>query len=376
MLATKKNEYWESFTAKYADPLYQESIANMEEALSNSYDEIMDSLVSAYGSLFGDINSLQENGKGPIAYVNFYFLRTGMKLGSDTCLISALDKNWYLDKEPVEHVYSAPYIFRPFYDYAEQIRRERKRYVQSIGYTEIERLLLEKWGHYVSYFSLLLKSAIDKIIGLPGYGFQKDDVFVMNAGEYMDFADILWLEDRTEKDPGMTKKLFERKPENGLCHLHLAGMDLSRGDYSGNNFMGSRFDRVNFQGSKMDCCVMLDAAFTGCDLRQTSLAGSLLWCGDFSHANLRHSDLSWVNLGEDLNYAKLGRPYFPKIKFFDANLSYTNLSYGNFAYADFSGAKLDGCILEGANLRGAAMHNSWKDELALTDEQKGMINWS
>ena len=376
MLDTDRNEFWESFTAKYAEPLYHESIANMEEALSKSYDEIINSLVSAYGRLFGGINSLQENGKGPIAYVNFYFLRTGMKLGSDACLISALGKDWYLDKEPVEHVYSAPYIFQPFYGYVGQIRRERKRYVQNIGYMDIERLLLEKWNHYVSYFSLLLKCAVDKIVSLPGYGFHKEDVFVMSAGEYLDFADILWLEDRTEKDPDMIKKLFERKPGNGLRNLHLAGMDLSGGDYSGNNFTGSRFDMVNFQGSKMDCCMMLDAAFTDCDLRQASLTGSNLWCGNFSHANLWNADLSGANAGGEPVYENLGRPYFPKIKFCRANLSSADLSFGNFAYADFTGARLDGCILKGANLRGAAMHKSWKDELALTEEQKGMISWS
>jgi len=161
------------FVDNYSEPLHLEALLTLERSLEKGYDQIIEGVVKAYSDFFDKISLAQKSGKKPIAYLNFYLLRSNTKTGGSSCLISAYDKDWYLDKSPVETVYDASYLFEPLHSYIERLHRERKAYVQRVTYVDIEKIFLGKWHVYMLYMLLLLKKSIYRIVELPNWGFNK-----------------------------------------------------------------------------------------------------------------------------------------------------------------------------------------------------------
>ena len=205
---TDKQAVLDNFTEKHADPLHHEAQLALEKILDENYAGIIDGITAVYSELFDRIKAAQEDGKGPIAYINFYLLRTGCMLGNSGCLVCAYDKEWYSDPVPVEAEYDASFLFKPFYEYSEKLYRARKMYVGRITRSDIEKMLIDRWSMYMSYMALMLKNSISGIINLPNYSFQKAEQFSISGGEYMDYTDTLWVEDTTEKDPVSVKTLL------------------------------------------------------------------------------------------------------------------------------------------------------------------------
>lgn len=369
------NEITTNFREKYAEPLHQEFLTMLEQSLEGSFDEITRGIIDLYHQFFESVKQAQSNGKGSIAYVNFYLLRSSLKLGNDTCLLCAYNKDWYLDTSPIERTYSAPFLFTPYYDYKKKLGDEMRKYIKHFTNADLDSLLLEKWNDYAPYMVLLLKSSIDKIIALPSYDFAKDTMFTINAGEYMDYVDTLRVEDNTEKILQYVKNILQGSFQQNLRYLHLHNMDLSQIDCSERDLSGSRFVNVDLQNNVMGACLLIDAIFTSCDLKGAILAGSQIWCSNFSGSNLENADLSYANIYSTPDYAKMSKKYFPKIKFSNANLCGANLSHGNFSYSDFSGAKLKDCDFTEAILHNSIMDKSLESQLSLSDKQKGEIQW-
>ena len=89
-----QNEITANFRDKYANPLHQEFLAMLEHSLEGSFEEITSGMVDLYRQLFESTKQAQSNGKGSIAYVDFYLLRSTLKLGNDTCLLCAYNEDW------------------------------------------------------------------------------------------------------------------------------------------------------------------------------------------------------------------------------------------------------------------------------------------
>ena len=191
----------------------------------------------------------------------------------------------------------------------------------------------------------------------------------------MDHSNIVFVEDKTPKDPEAIKKLMRQKPQQELCYIHLSDLDLSLGDYGENNMTGSRFERIKFTQSLLDACLMIDCIFKDCDLSHTSLIASDIWCSDFSGSNLTGANLQYVNNYTQIPIEKLAKKYFPKTKFIGCNMKQADLSFGNFTAVDFTGANLLGCKFEGTILTGAKIDKSQADHLDLTEEQREVIIW-
>ena len=389
-------ELLNNFIEKYEVPLHNEAQLALEKTLEKRYGEITSGIVAIFREMFDKIKSAQEAGKGPIAFVYFNLLRTGCLLGSSGCLLCAYDNNWYLDQAPVEVEYDASFLFRPFYEYTEKLYRGRKMYVGRVTRSDVEKILVERWSVYMSYMLLMLRNSINEIVSLPNYDFQKAKQFSINGGEYMDYSDILWIEDREEKDPVSVKALLGHENKKAARHLHLHGIDLSGGDYSENDLRSSRFERVSFNKCVMGACMLMDTIFKECDLRQANLIASHIWYADFSGSNLERANLSYANLYCQPDYEKMKKPYIPKTRFRSANLAHADLSHGNFAMADFSGAQLFGCNLSEAQLHGCdfsraqlsgcdfsraqllgtKIDRKFMDRIALTDAQQGAVQWA
>jgi len=368
-------ELLNNFIEKYENPLHREAQLALEKALEERYGEITGGIVAVFREMFDKIKSVQETGKGPIAYVYFNLLRTGCMLGNSGCLICAYDKDWYLDKTPVEVEYDASSLFLPFYEYIEKLYRGRKMYVGRVTRSDVEKILVERWSVYMSYMVLMLKNSIKEIISLPNYDFQKAKQFSINGGEYMDYSDILWIEDIEEKDPVAVKALLRQENKKAARHLHLHGIDLSGGDYSENDLRSSRFERVSFNKCVMGACMLMDTIFKECDLRQANLTASHIWYADFSGSNMEGIRLSYANIYSQPDHEMMGKPYIPKTRFNNTNLCNADLSHGDFTMADFSGADLTGCDFTEAIIHSAIIDRKFIDQLALTDAQQEAVQW-
>jgi uncharacterized protein YjbI with pentapeptide repeats len=111
-----------------------------------------------------------------------------------------------------------------------------------------------------------------------------------------------------------------------LCHVDLAGVDLS---------WGADLCRADLHKAELT-----RATLTGADLTQT----------DLSEANLSWADLSW---GADLSGSNLTGAHIAKASLFKVNLTAANLTDVNLTGADLTGANLTEANLIGADLSDA-----------------------
>ena len=371
----KKSELIEHFTKNYVDPLHQEAIISLEDILENQYEELKEGLVAAYNQLFEKIKQVQSHEKKEIKYIYLHLLRTGIETKS--CLITAYDKRWYADPNPIEISYNVSWLWQPFIDYVEKLHQEKKRYVMRINHMDVQRAEVKKWDSYLPYITFLLKSAIEDITNLPSYDFEKSNIFALYVGEYRDHSDMVWIEDRTFKDPEAIKELLRQRTQQKLCYIHLSDLDLSSGEYPGNDIMNSRFERINLKKTRLDVSLLMKSIFKDCDLSYVSLIASGIWFSDFSGSNLKKANLQYVNhyICIELPIEKMTKKYFPKTKFIGCNLEEADLSYGDFTAADFTDANMLGCKFEGTILTGAKIDKSQTDHLELTEEQREVITW-
>ena len=200
-------------------------------------------------------------------------------------------------------------------------------------------------------------------------------MFVVSAGEYMDYSNYLWVEDRAGKTPEAVRTLMSQKQSDGLRNMHIHNMDISHGEYSENDLRGSRFERVCFNNSKMKACLLHESIFQECDLSQTDLSSSHIWCGNFSGCDLSESNLKYANINSQPDLKKLSKKYCLKTRFNNSNLERADLSFGDFRLADFSGASLSGCNITNTILNDAVIDKKYQKELKLTEEQYRGIQW-
>jgi len=173
-------------TTEFQEKTLEKSLLDLEKALEINLQEIIKIIVQLYDQLFIKIKQNQEQGKLPIAHINFYILRTSLKLGRYTCVLKAYTKDWYLDKEPIEIHHEADYVYKHYYNYANAMKSEQKKYIRA-DFFKLQTFLIEQWDNYIPYIIFVLRSSLADIIELDSFNFEKDENFKMSIGDYKDF---------------------------------------------------------------------------------------------------------------------------------------------------------------------------------------------
>jgi uncharacterized protein YjbI with pentapeptide repeats len=298
----------------------------------------------------------------------------------------------YLDKEQrFIGGYDISFIFVYFDKLWDELMALKKQYLGHVSAQEVTSFMLGALPNYFSYFARVVRNSIlyftDRNIhsnkSNPLDNIQKNDIFMINVGDYMTKTETVY-EERKYKDSNKLADWFGKKLYKKYIYGDYSNLNFTRGtfEYSdfryvrfqnstlkdanleGSSLLGADFRNSEMEGCRLDNCSIHEAVFSYAKLKNASfknvrgkvgLAGEKVWrCPGFLPANFFRADLTKA----DFRRANLNGTNFRQ-----ANLTGANLSGSVFSDIDFSEAILrdtdfSEAILDNANFTGAVIENT------------------
>lgn len=177
------------------------SIANMiqrseqiEKDFQEHIDEYTTQILKAFDELFLSALKLQqEEQKGPINYINIYFLNSTYVKGSYECLIEMYDEEFLLDKKPVSIQFVPKFVSKFYEQDWKKYEEFMNKAVIQVRYHELQEYRLELTNQYQKILREIFATYIPYIIHLRSYrNMAKEDTLKIGFGEYGSQGVILY----------------------------------------------------------------------------------------------------------------------------------------------------------------------------------------
>ncbi|MNZ93030.1 Secreted effector protein pipB2 [compost metagenome] len=210
-----------------------------------------------------------------------------------------------------------------------------------------------------------LRKAVPLVIALPEFqAIDRAEVLRICTGEYKDFSETVWVDDRRPKDADELKRWLEQRLPTAYMCSDLRGLNLSGGRYEGIDLRSSHCAGSNWSDSSLHSSICISTDFSQCQMSGTDFSQSLLHDANFSGSDLRGAQFKeavgtkrFIHEGMVLGFSGV-------------NFTGANLQGASLLYADFHGA-----CFEGANLSGAMLMKLVMNKWSLSEEQKQSVIW-
>jgi len=272
-----KNEALKHFKLNYADKFHAQKISDIQKYIKENQVTIENEIIEAFKNLFIDISNTDKE----VAFITGCLLRTSIKNNGNKFLLSAYNSTWFLDKNPVETYYEAPWLWDKLHEYQKEIATEAKKYIGKITKVDIERIKWSKINDYKMLVLPIFRRAVEKFVKLQEYKtFQKAPSLSIRIGEYYDITENVWFENNIEMPIEKMKPLFKPQNEAHTTYKHYKNLDLSKGDYTNINFAYTRFENIDFSESIMKDCFLIGTKFLNCNLTNMVFENAVM-CSDY-----------------------------------------------------------------------------------------------
>ncbi len=372
-----KKEALDVFKNKYV----LEEIKNLENEINSylikNYSDIEKGIIENIKELLIKIKEAQDvDNKKYISFITYSILRTEILNNKSECLVSAYDKEWYLDNKPVEIYYDASWLFKHIHTFQETLLSIRKRFIGQVSSLEVLKIKFIVVDIYKTYLTLALRNAFETIETIDEFkAIKKDDRFSIQVGEYIDFTESVFLIDENAKVDETIKYRLETEDELKSTHEYFKELELYEGNFQEKNMSYTRFIECELNESNFKNSLLIGTSFYDCDLHGVNFENCIMWYGDFKESNLRRANFTNINNQFVIDEKLFTIPIHKPMNFKNANLSEANFSNANLIYADFTNAIFDETNFVGAKLNGAKILEEYKLKLYLTEEQSAVINW-
>ncbi|WP_058485601.1 pentapeptide repeat-containing protein [Defluviitalea phaphyphila] len=367
-----RKEALQHFYEKYGDKKNFEKILELDRFCKENIEFLTDKFCEAFKKLCNKIISLQQSGeKGKISFINFQILRTDILQKKYRILITAYDKNFYLDKKPVQVDFEMKEMFTYLNDLEEYLLKNYKQYVGKINVDDISVIIQMQVINYIRYIINISRIAIRKIKNLSYFTeIEKEEDFYISTGEYKDYSELIYFKTKQNTNIEEIRDSINGKKKGNFHFNSYTDLDLSDLDLRNINFCFSDFTNSKLSRSDMRVSYFICTDFSNCKMDFVNLNYSILHDANFENCNLYGADLIGIMGGltepkEDMFYS----PGFSGINFAGANLSEVDFSNGDLSGADFRGAVFDNTNFTGTNLNKAIFEKESIDKLDLSKEQ-------
>lgn len=286
----------------FKESFVKEKSAETMLALEDYYQKHKDTLAAEFIQSFRQaclkIKEMQSRGqKGKIGYITYSMLRTAIMEGQGTHIVDAYDKYWFFDGQECRAAYDAGWAFGFLDRLAQEMEEGRKVYGGILSTPDIENIKLKEAGKYNQYVVELARYAMPGAAALKEFAeIERDEELEVRVGEYMDISEVVYKEDRREKDSGEIKEWLEEKLQYQYAYNVLKNLDLSEGNYEGIDLRYTNLEGSSFTGSNMRGCILAGAKFNRCLLQRVNFEGANLEGADFEDADLRGAVLRGARL--------------------------------------------------------------------------------
>ncbi|MCL1935160.1 MAG: pentapeptide repeat-containing protein [Defluviitaleaceae bacterium] len=289
-----RTEAIKHFKEKYVSKFHTQRITKIKNYIKENQAKIESEIAETFKNLFVSIPETDKE----VAFINCCILRTSFKNGGSVFLLSAYNNKWFLDKNPVELYYNAPWLWNELHEFQKDITVEAKKYVGKIKKLDIEKIKFEKVKDYQNLILPIFRNSIEKATQLEEYKNLKKYHFVsVRMGEYYDNTESIYFENNTEMNIDKVKPLLKPKNENYTAYRHYKNLDLSKLDFSEINFAYTRFENIDFSESIMKNCFLIGTKFINCNLTNTIFENSVVNL-DFKNSQTLMLSLSETQKGQ------------------------------------------------------------------------------
>ncbi|HEX2954962.1 MAG TPA: pentapeptide repeat-containing protein, partial [Bacillota bacterium] len=310
----------------------------------------------------------------------YSMLRTRLLEKDYRILIEAYDRRWYLDPQECWESYDAGWIGRYLDELDQALENSRRQYMNLIGRAEIERIVLKEAHKFYQYMSLLARYAMQIMIEFPEWrDLAKGDELEVRVGELLDLSEIVYKEDRRNKDPEEIKDWLEEKEAYVYAYEVFSGLNLACGDYQGIDLRYADLRGSDLSNSNLCETSLVGTRFNNGRLEKADLTRSVVCEADFSKASLRGA--AFVGVEGAVGRAQQEENDWERPGFFALNFSGADLSGADFRQADlrgaiFTGARLDEANFWGARLDKAVFSRNDGANIRLDETQRASVVWT
>jgi hypothetical protein len=177
---------------------FERNLNLIEKEYEEDSGSITKGFIGTFDRLCGRCAGLQKQGlKKKIKYINIFFLQSSVITKSYDMQISLFDENFYFDNAEISEYWRPLFIMKYFDEdigYFSELMKKRLPRVQDY---EIEELRLKYAHDYFIVAGKFCKEIIPQILPLPSFEkMQKEDGFKILFGGYMDYASVLYPEEK------------------------------------------------------------------------------------------------------------------------------------------------------------------------------------
>ncbi|NLW47123.1 MAG: pentapeptide repeat-containing protein [Firmicutes bacterium] len=373
-----KETAFEHFQRTYVNEVSRAKLTDLEDFYRQHRDELAPEFLESLRRICLRTGAMQSSGeKTKIAYIHYAMLRTVLREKSHLWRVDAYDNSWYLDRRECETYYDAGWAFKFLDAFETELEPYLKRYLNRIGKADLERLKMREATKYQFYVIALARYALKQASALKElHEIAKETLFEIRVGEYFDISETVYKEDLRPKDPQEIKMWLEKKEPNQYSYEVFRSLDLSNGDYEGNDLRYADFNGANLSRSNLRKTMLLETKLTGATLEETDFSLADIFAADFKGCQLQGARFYEANGGNSLKETSAGLLFrFDGVDFRGANLEGADFEGADLNGADFTGANLTGVNFEEAELRGAVFSKETKDNLVLDEEQRQAVIW-
>lgn len=369
---------------RFQDETVQEKSLEQLRALESYFQANRDRLARDCGECFrkfcGQIHRMQQQaGKAAIAYIQFSLLRTAVLEHRYHFSVEAYDRRWYLDRQECLAEYDVSWAFRFLQRLEAELEQGRRQYSGQITPADVEQVILAETGKYLRYVIAVVRSALPEAVESREYQMlNREEQLEVRVGEYKDWSEVVYKEDRRSKDEQQVRKWLEAKLDYEYSYEVFRGLNLSGGNFQGIDLRYADLQQCCLVGSCLRDTVLVGVKLAGSNLEKADLSGAILYEADLKRCNLKNTSLHNVAgaVGLPESDEEWPGPGFQRVCFREADLTGADLSGADLRGADFRGACLEGVNFEQAQLAGALFDRSQQKLAGLIPEQIREIDWS
>ncbi|EQB90141.1 hypothetical protein J2Z44_001681 [Clostridium punense] len=307
----------------YYDNYVNEALEKNKEKFLKTFEEnklwIKEIVISSTRKISEAVSAKQLDSSYDTMYINFSLLRTSVINKQYKVLISAYNRNWYLDEDPTHMTISFYPILSVVDELREYLEEKRKIYVNKIENFHINEIVLKQVFEYFTHMELFVTTFLQDLDDERWFqSLNKTEEFFIRWGEYRDLTHIVYKFDKKEKNQSDFEKLIIQQQENdeelifsswqnlsfeniGCFEKNLMFSNFKRSTLENSEFIGSTLLGVNFKESKLLNCdfsrsLLDNANFNNSTLEKVTFKNSILKNADFTYVNLKEVDFEDCDL--------------------------------------------------------------------------------
>ncbi|AZK48595.1 pentapeptide repeat-containing protein [Paenibacillus lentus] len=374
-----QQEAWARFVGEDVLPYRLQYILELHRYYLEHIDEITQTFLPIFDQLCHEVCQHQMNEKMQECLgIRISLLRTSILDGEPVYMLEAYDEQTIDCAQTTSYRYQAGWIFKYMAEWQQHCEEQRRKYAGKVEICGLEAWMNEQVNPFHLYMVHAVRYAMDQAVELTSFqNMVKGKQFDIRVGEYRDanVSESVYRLNKIMRSSITCKGWLENLLEHQYVHEHIAGVNLSLGNYQGINLNYARFEDVDFTRSNMQNSYLLGTRFERCSSDQVDFRHSVLIDADFRHCSLKNARFDHILASRDLMNEQHAVVFGVRGMLFQgANL--TDASFRNAQVAgDFRGAILNEVDFSGADMTGSCMFKRDMNLVSLDESQRQSIRW-